>query len=236
MTTPTAHDVFRPVDDVLASKEFWAEFEVAVAREVTPLFFEIFHAGYLAANDVRPITQKAIPELVPAPLDIAAIEALAEQAILGYVPEFSKSFTDTTYDAVRRAVLDARANGTGIEGVLQKIEPMFGPKRAELVGVTETTRLFGMGAQANYRAQGINGWQWQTVNDPWVEAQCQGLQDEVFPIDKLFAPEHPRCRCFPVPVLIDEESKPQQSTSRSRLSRLLRLPRRREAIPEQPAP
>ena len=33
------------------------------------------------------------------------------------------------------------------------------PKRAELIAVTETTRLFGLGSQAIYQAQGYTHWE-----------------------------------------------------------------------------
>lgn len=201
-------DPLAPFDDLLDDDGFWEAFEKDIAASMVPILSVIFSAGYMAGNELTPAVAKALPDLQPAPLDPGSIEALAEQAIRDYTTPFARSFTDTTFNGVRDAVLRARRDGTGIEGVLSSIEPMFGAARAQTVGVTETTRLFGLGAQANYRAQGINGWQWMSVNDPWVDAVCAGLaadsEAKPFPIDKLFEPAHPRCRCFPAPVLIDE--------------------------------
>lgn len=200
-------DVLRPFDDLLQDDAFWRQFEIALARDVTPLFFETFVAGAVAGSTVASTKTKAFPSDLPDPLSAEEIADLAEEAIKDYVPEFTKNISQTTYESVRSAVMRSRETGTGIEGVLRDISPLFSRSRAELIGVTETTRLFGIGAQASYRLQGFNAWQWMAVNDPWVDPVCAGLASDSeakpFPIDELFSPAHPRCRCFPSPVYVD---------------------------------
>lgn len=198
-------DIFRPFDDLLDDRTFWTEFETGLIRDIVPMFLEIFVAGAIAGTKVR---EKAFPSDLPEPLSYEELAELAEQAILDYVPEFTKNISATTYSQVRESVLKARESGGGVEQVLRDISPLFSRGRAETIAITETTRLFGVGAQASYRLQGFNGWQWHSVNDPWVDPVCAGLNDEKFPMDELFSPAHPRCRCFPSPVHIDGLAPP----------------------------
>lgn len=218
MTAPAETDALRIFDNLLADQSFWSAFQVDVAEVVTPLFMHIFIAGWHAGMELTKAKVKALPDIIGMSpddmLDPDFIGEYAENAILDYVPEFAASFSKTTYDTVRDAVSKARLNGTGVESVIRTLTPLFGPQRAELVGVTETTRLFGLGSQASYKAQGINGWKWMAVNDPWVDPVCAGLMADSettpFPIDKLFSPAHPRCRCFPAPALIDVPAAPKK--------------------------
>lgn len=204
----TKADVLRPLDDLLEDKGFWTEFETRIASEVVPLFYEVFVAGVIVGVQMaKTVKEKAFPAELPEPLSAQEIADLAERAILDYVPEFAKNISRTTYEGVRTAVINARSQGTGIEGVLRDIAPLFSRSRAELIGVTETTRLMGLGSQASYRLQGFNAWRWMAVNDPWVDQVCAGLaadsEAKPFPMDKLFSPAHPRCRCFPSPVIVE---------------------------------
>jgi len=67
-----------------------------------------------------------------------------------------------------------------------------------------TTRLFGMGAQAVYEKMEIEEWSWQTVKDPWVCTTCEGRNGRKYPMEHQFEPAHPRCRCFARPVAIPD--------------------------------
>lgn len=206
-----AKDELRIFDDLLKDKKFWKEYEQILTEQITPILFEPFLAGFVAGSKLKP-KNKALPAIddVPDWMDPSDLARLAEQAIVDYVPVFTKNISDTTYNAVRDAVTKARENGTGVEGVLKDIQTMFSRGRAETIAVTETTRLFGLGAQASYKAQGFNAWVWMSVNDPWVDAVCAGLSSDSeanpFPMDKLFEPAHPRCRCFPSPVVVEVPS------------------------------
>lgn len=128
---------------------------------------------------------------------------LAEDAINDYVPELSRGISETTYDAIKGAVVMARSEGSGSIEVQRAIDHLFSPERAQRVAITETTRLFGKGSQAVYREQGVTGWQWSTCNDPWVCPICEALEDEVFEADDEFEPAHVNCRCFPRPYMIE---------------------------------
>lgn len=155
------------------------------------------------------------PKLIKLPPNLKQI---AQRRIIDHVNEWSRSIEDSTYDVVREAVLSAREIGGGVEYVTEQIKPLFEPERVQRIAVTETTRLFGLGAQATYEAMGVTDWAWNNVNDPWVCGSpgnelsdkaidrlaffdsCYDLQDQTFSIETDFAPNHPNCRCWPVPV------------------------------------
>lgn len=193
------------VDKLLANDAFWERFQNDLADELTPRFKLIFLAGARIGAEQPLRREKAQPlpaEPLPPP-SAAELDRIADKAIQEYVPKFTKGISDTTYDRVKTAVIESRHDGSGVEGVMKRIGPMFSPTRAEAIAVTETTRLMGMGSQAMYAARGINGWEWETANDPQVDRQeCWELQGKQYPITQDFQPAHPRCRCWPAPVML----------------------------------
>lgn len=208
-------DELRPFDDLLADDAFWEEFALEIERQLAPRMLVIFFAGAEAAARLRrpakkTLEEKALPAEASDFISPEALAKLGEEAIREYVSPFAKQITQTTYDGVRDAVIRSRRDGTGVEGVISSIEPLFGPKRAELIAVTETTRLFGLGSQAIYRAQGYRVWEWRTAEDPWVDDQCAALNGQVFPIGNSFVPAHPRCRCWPTPAFELEQAEYRQ--------------------------
>lgn len=136
------------------------------------------------------------PELYPDELNAAA-----EDAIRSYQTPFTESVRQTTIGLIKDAVLKAREEGGGVEQVLDAISPLFSPDRARTIAVTETTRLFGIGTQATFRAMGLEYWEWATAEDEAVCPICSDLDGEAFDIDTPFAPAHPNCRCYLSPVL-----------------------------------
>ena len=200
-----ATDELSPFDALLKDKQFWREYEATLIDEAMPFFLSSAIAGARVGARLRPRkVEKAYPQPTDVELTPARLNAIAEGAIRDYVPDWAKGIRDTTYKGVQDAVLSARANGTGVAGVMRDIGPLFGAKRSEAIAITETTRLMGHGAIATYKARGINGWEWMTVEDKRVEDLCVANQGKIFPIDKPFEPAHVRCRCFPAPALIDE--------------------------------
>lgn len=203
-------DVF---DALLLDDRFWKSYQKSLIEQLSPKFEQVFLAGMYAGATVpvrEAIATKAQPLEDEGQRQFTDKELanIAETAIKGFMPTWSNGITGTTYESVRKAVLASREDGSGVEGVLKRIGPMFGDSRAQMIAVTETTRLFGMGSQAMYRARGITGWEWETANDPWVDKkECVQRQGNQYPISEEFQPAHPRCRCWPAPVMLDEPSR-----------------------------
>lgn len=198
-------DIYTPFDALLKDKRFWRTFRTSLAKELTPRFNEIFIAGAVAASKLKPgRATKASPEpaSTQAFLDEYDIETIAEDAIRRYINPFTRGISDTTYNEVRDIVIRARRDGTTLEAVIESVSHLFSPERAQRIATTEVTRLFGQGAQAAYKAQGVTGWEWKTVTDFAVCDECDAMDGEQFPISDAFDAEHPDCRCFPAPVML----------------------------------
>ena len=51
-----------------------------------------------------------------------------------------------------------------------------------------------------FRDAGVEYVRWVTQDDERVCDDCDDLDDQVFPIDEVPPPQHPRCRCYIVPA------------------------------------
>lgn len=202
---PLPLDAFAQKDllDILTDDDFWDDLEATIKSRMLPRFREIFDAGVDAAKGVNVPGYRAPARgqrdfLDPDP---AALDDVAGQMFRNYTDDWWNGIEQTTREQLRQAIIRSSQNGTGVRQVIRDIRPLFGEVRARRIAVTETTRLFGRGAQATYRASGLGGWIWQTVEDGRVCPTCDGLSGNEYTIDQDFDPAHVTCRCFPRPLL-----------------------------------
>lgn len=188
-------DEFSKFDKLLKDKKFWDEYERSIEHAARSVFEDLCMAGIRAAEKLG---KKSYAEKKLFTFDEA--QALSEKVIRSYLPSWIKGITQTTQDRIKEAVITARREGSGTQGVLDTITSLFSPDRAKVIAITETTRLFGQGAQAVYRAQEMEKWQWNTAEDPWVDSECSERNGKSYGIDEEFEPAHPNCRCWPSPV------------------------------------
>lgn len=185
----------KALDDVLYDETFWADARSEVMKVALPVFREVFMEGAAVGADVRPVKQKAA-----LPFDPDAANTAADDVLAKFTNDWWAQLDRTQRDGLRKAIALSRQEGTGVEGVIEGIQGLFSERRIMGIAVTETTRLFGLGALATYRAAGMDGWEWRTVADSRVDPICIGLAGEQYPIAYEFEPAHVSCRCFPVPV------------------------------------
>lgn len=184
--------------EILYDEEFWARVRKAIMSVMGPILMESFVEGSELATEAKPRRQRQKQEL---PLDPEAIQQAADQIMQTYQNEFWLRINQTQRDALRAAIQRSIENGTGLEGVIADIEPLFGEQRARAWAVTETTNMIGEGARATYGAAGMWGWEWRTVGDARVDPRCESKAGEQYPITTPFRSEHPGCRCWADPVL-----------------------------------
>lgn len=122
--------------------------------------------------------------------------------------ELVRGMVDTTRDRLQREIADFITNSETMPQLTRRLKDVFGPVRAELVAVTETTRAFAEGNRAAWRESGIiEQREWRTANDELVCPICGPLANTVAGLDESFGggidgpPAHPRCRCWVVPVV-----------------------------------
>ena len=151
-------------------------------------------------------------EALPQNFRVLADYDLVNQAVLDYVRDYRfnwiKKITDTTRSQVQQAIMDWMREGSPLDALATRLEPVFGQARAESIAVTEVTRVYAAGNQAAWESTGVvSKVIWHTGNDELVCAQCGPLNDVEIGIGDIDAmpPAHPRCRCYTRPF-VDEEA------------------------------
>ena len=214
-------NAYTPLHALVKDDKAWDEMRDALANSLALTFLPIWLAGYSAGAHVRPRRQKAI-SATPPPLPKVAtpkllpqdqLAQIANDAMTTYAQQMASYLTDSTREQVTQALLKAQQAGTGSPGVLAQIDNLFSPVRAQRIAVTETTKVFGAGAIAQYAAQGVAEWEWSTCNDPWVCAECAAREGSTFSVAKdVFEPAHTNCRCFPRPTSSEGEAQPEEES------------------------
>ena len=121
-----------------------------------------------------------------------------------YTYDLVRGLNNTTRDQLREATSAfMQTPGLTIGDVESLIEPTFGPVRAEMIAVTETTRAYSMATNRMndlLQADGVPTVRvWNTMNDELVCPVCGPLEgapesewSRQFPSGP---PAHPNCRC-----------------------------------------
>ena len=128
-----------------------------------------------------------------------SVEAL--NFVQRYMFDLVGGITDTTRNALQQEILSYIQNGDmTIEDLAKRLYRYYGPNRAEMIAITETTRAASEGENATMReVEKLTGNQyepiWQTAADERVCDYCNPRNGKVVRKDDA-PPAHPRCRCW----------------------------------------
>ena len=184
--------------------EFWRGERERLLRILLPL---ILNAAVDAA-------ESSMDDLLE--IGIGVDWGLVNQAALkwaqGYTFELVSEITETSQRYVSEAIAGWIQTGAPLDDLITQLEPMFGAVRAEMIGVTETTRAFASGNQIAWKESGVvEKKQWMAGEDELVCSMCGPLADqdpigldeawqtENGPVDA--PPAHVNCRCYMQPVV-----------------------------------
>lgn len=171
------------------------------------LFPILFKATITGAQD-------ALEELVL--IGIGVDWGLVNEAVLDWAKRYTydlvSGITETSKKFLQAVEAEWIESGAPLDVLIDQIKPMFGPVRAEMIAVTETTRVFAAGNLATWRTSGVvKKKQWYTAEDELVCPMCGPLADtEPIGIDENWLtpdgaidgpPAHVRCRCWVQPVV-----------------------------------
>lgn len=161
---------------------------------------------------------------VSADSDNAAIKAflgidwglLAQEALnfaKTYIYDLITGIDSTTVKLTREAIVQWIASGEPLDTLKVNLTAIYkDPVRAAMIAQTEATRAYAEGANLRWLQAGVNLAVWKTVNDGDTVCNiCQGLHNVIGDFvagwksrynNKIYRfPSHPRCRCFPRPLL-----------------------------------
>ena len=151
----------------------------------------------------------ALAPLAEIDIDFALVNAAVEKWARQYTFDLVSAINETSRTFLQESVSAWTASGEPLSALVDTLTPMFGPVRAEMIGVTEVTRAFAQGNIEAWRATGVIGqMQWNTANDDLVCPICAPLngivatlEGEPFGDEFDSPPAHVRCRCWLSPVV-----------------------------------
>lgn len=177
-----------PPDINKMTPELWDRLGDELARELSPFIERTFVA---AAGRLIAAT--------PLGVDWAVVNQRAAEWARRYTFDLVRGITQTDMNVLRLSVSAYYEQGQTMGQLIERLEQIFSPVRAEMVAVTEVTRAASEGEQEIARelaAEGINMIPvWQTNDDELVCPVC-GPRDGQEITDGVYPPLHPRCRCW----------------------------------------
>jgi hypothetical protein len=183
-----------PLDD-----EFWSQEDELLLQVVYPVVVET-------------VRQEARTEMerLEAEYDIAIGFDEIDRTVIDWAKRYSyelvKGINQTSRQYIADVMQEFLQQGKPLENIADALDPLYGPVRAEMIAITETTRAFAEADMATWRSSGfVTGKSWAAVAsdacDLCLENQAAGVIgiDEAFPSGDDNPPGHPRCRCYPKP-------------------------------------
>jgi len=138
-------------------------------------------------------------------IDFALVNEAVRDWAQRYTFDLVTAINDTSRTFLRESLSAWTASGDPLSALTETLMPMFGPVRAEMIGVTEVTRAFAQGNIEAWRAAGvIEQMQWNTAEDSLVDngdpsGPCNINSGQVvaigdpFPSGDTEPPAHVRC-------------------------------------------
>lgn len=179
---------------------FWDKMTKDLRAALVPFLAELFMESAERLVDTLPIG-----------VDWNLINVRASSWAARYAGELIKGVTETTRRAVQEAISAFFETGGMTRADLEaRLMRIFGPKRAEMIAITEVTRAAAEGenqiaaelARAGILMEAV----WNTRNDELVCPICGPLNQEraieytgertPYWAGGYTPPAHPRCRCF----------------------------------------
>jgi SPP1 gp7 family putative phage head morphogenesis protein len=112
--------------------------------------------------------------------------------------------TETSRRALQAEFSEWIGSGDPLDALTEKLAPLYGPVRADMIAATEVTRIYAESNIIGWRETGmVDGQRFQTAYDDIVCPICQPLNGEESAIGQSdhTPPLHVRCRCYLQPVV-----------------------------------
>lgn len=163
------------------SLNFWREQTALLLSTMTPSLVGSFLVGASTAENQLP------DELQPfVNTDIVNQEILNFIETQGLIT--AEGINTTTREQALRVIQDWINTGETLSSLIVRLEPIFDRKRAEMIGVTETTNAFAIGNVAAWLAAGevVGGKVWRTARDERVCPICGPLDGRIVILNSDF--------------------------------------------------
>lgn len=188
---------------------FWSDEERALWDEIGPLILRLYLKG--GENGLT---------MLPAELQVLVnweyFNRSATEYLRNYRLHTLVGINETTRKQTIENIDEWIQNGEPLEMLVKRLDPLFGPERAERIAVTEVTRVYAEGNLSSWRATGlVGGKRWNTAVDDLVCPICAPLDGMVVEMDGngfttedgegiTAPPAHVNCRCWLTPVVSED--------------------------------
>ena len=207
--------------------EFWELEDILLAEALLPLVQDALLAG--AAGGIELLT----PELA-AMVDFDLLTDTILRRVSSFRIEVLEPMNRTTRKAIQKDISDWITSGENFavfkKAFIKTLDTVvLSATRAEMIAITEITRLFAEGNVMAWKSTGlVSGKQWMTAEDDLVCSICRPLSGKIVEVDSDFEllpgemdeallkqaskgagftwqtpPAHPRCRCFLIPFVTE---------------------------------
>ncbi len=134
--------------------------------------------------------ETAVAQLPPALQNLVDWD-FVNRAALQFLDQYRLStvagITETTRQQTIEAIRQWMQSGDPLPSLITRLTPIFGPKRAEMIAITEVTRVFAQGNMMLWEGtRVVSGKRWQTANDELVCPFCQPLHGTVVELNSSF--------------------------------------------------
>ena len=200
---------------------FWAKESAGLWATSAPLVIAALLAGAEGGASALPIEMSTLVnwEL----FNEGALQFL-EQYRLSVIAGISETTRVQAISAINQWIV----SGDPLSVLQARLVPLFGANRANMIAVTEVTRIFGAGNQLAWTSAGVvGGKKWQSAQDDIVTPICRALHGQTVPLtgnfvvppggsielqrmvasngnEFAFPPAHVNCRSWHLPVVSEE--------------------------------
>ena len=169
---------------------------------------------------MRPWMEEAAKKGIDEGLELLGEEAIGLNIDFSLVNNYARAWavvntadvvakiTSTSMDAFTEKFPGWVEAGGTLDELIAQLTPHYGPWRAEMIAVTETTRAYAKGNEVMWGASGVvDGKQWNTAEDELVCEICGPLANQETTLEGVYSdgttspPAHVRCRCWEHPVV-----------------------------------
>lgn len=157
-----------------------------------------------ALNAAMAVVQMLLGVTAPA-VDYDLLNEAAHEYARRHAFELVTGVTETSKTALQREFAEWIASGEPLPKLTERIAPMFGKVRADMIASTEITRVYAESNVIGWREFGVDAQRWQTAADE-IARECpicgpkHGQEYQLGDPDGT-PPGHVRCRCWIQPVV-----------------------------------
>lgn len=191
--------------------EFWANEDDELWREVGPMALQVMMSGARSGVNMLPRGLEIL-------INWDTFNTAAVDWLRGYEVNWLRGINQTTRRQVVGIIEDWIKRGDPLPVLSQRLTPIYGAERAEMIAATEVTRIYAEGNLSAWRSTGVvEEKKWQTARDDRVCPICGPLHNKTVSIDYgwsreggkivqaadglLAPPAHIRCRCWLLPMV-----------------------------------